>query len=116
MALWTPGAWTLAGIFGTLLLLVGAALGAWAIIAAIVYAGSARRAKRYRPGRPYEFTPVWFLAAPERQSIVGNGRHAIEGSSADGQHELTSGPDGSTSGADGQHQQHGETGGASDRW
>jgi hypothetical protein len=61
-----------------------------AVVYAMVYAGSARRAKRYRPGRPFEFTPVWFLASPEKAAPA----LAIEGAQTP----------------------HGETGGASDRW
>ena len=40
-----------------------------AVILAVVglaYAAGAKRARRYRPGRPFEFTPVWFVAAPEQ--------------------------------------------------
>ena len=67
------------------------ALAVVAVVYAAVYAGSARRAKRYRPGRPFEFTPVWFLASPEK---AAPGALAVEGTQA----------------------AHGETGGASDRW
>ena len=82
----------------TLLLLIGAAVAVGLVIAALVYAGGSRRSKRYRPGRPFEFTPVWFLSAPEQQSrsAVRPGR------------ELTrsTGPVVAARG----------TGGASDRW
>ena len=56
-------------------------------VMALVLAGGdrTRRTRRYRPGRPYDFQPVWFLAAPE---LVGSsadgggshGRRAIQGS------------------------------------
>ncbi|WP_436970903.1 aa3-type cytochrome oxidase subunit CtaJ [Micromonospora coxensis] len=38
------------------------------MIAGLVFAGSRRGggAKRYRPGRPFDFTPVWFLGRPEQ--------------------------------------------------
>ncbi|MCW3815691.1 hypothetical protein ONA91_14635 [Micromonospora sp. DR5-3] len=40
------------------------------VIAGLAYAGARRGggggAKRYRPGRPFEFTPVWFLGRPEQ--------------------------------------------------
>ena len=52
----------------TLLLLIGAAVAVGLVIAALVYAGGSRRSKRYRPGRPFAFAPVWFLSAPEQQS------------------------------------------------
>ncbi|MFI1989779.1 hypothetical protein [Actinoplanes sp. NPDC020271] len=36
-------------------------------VATIVFAGSdkAKPSRRYRPGRPYEFAPMWFLSAPK---------------------------------------------------
>jgi hypothetical protein len=79
---------------------LGIALAVIALIYAIVYAGSARRSKRYRPGRPFEFAPVWFLAAPDRQA-ANAGVHK----------ELTAG-----AGEVAEVRPHGETGGASDRW
>ncbi|SCG51154.1 aa3-type cytochrome oxidase subunit CtaJ [Micromonospora coxensis] len=39
------------------------------VIAGLVFAGnrgSGGGAKRYRPGRPFDFTPVWFLGRPEQ--------------------------------------------------
>jgi hypothetical protein len=37
------------------------------VIGGLVFAlGGDRRRRRYRPGRPYDFAPVWFLSAPER--------------------------------------------------
>lgn len=48
-----------------LLIYAGIPLAVIAIIFALVYAAGGRNAKRYRPGRPYEFAPVWFLARPE---------------------------------------------------
>lgn len=35
--------------------------------------GGGNRTPRYRPGMPFEFTPVWFLAAPPT-SLSVNGR------------------------------------------
>ncbi|GAA1895113.1 aa3-type cytochrome oxidase subunit CtaJ [Asanoa iriomotensis] len=35
------------------------------VIAGLAAAGGGPRPKRYRPGRPYDFRPVWFLSAPE---------------------------------------------------
>ncbi|GAA0491898.1 hypothetical protein Ade02nite_21960 [Paractinoplanes deccanensis] len=45
------------------------------LIAALVLAGADRnkRTHRYRPGRPYDFQPIWFLARPEK--LVGAGGH-----------------------------------------
>jgi len=53
-------------IVETVLIYAGIPLAVIATVYGIVYAGSARRGKRYRPGRPFEFRPVWFLAAPEQ--------------------------------------------------
>ena len=69
------------------------------LITGIVYAGGTRRSRRYRPGRPFSFIPVWFLASPERQIVAGR----------PGQRELTVASEGARAAR-------GETGGASDRW
>jgi hypothetical protein len=44
---------------------IAAAVGG--LLAALVYAGGHHSSKRYRPGRPFEFRAVWFLARPDRQ-------------------------------------------------
>jgi hypothetical protein len=48
-----------------------------ALVSILVFAGSDRgkTSRRYRPGRPYEFEPMWFLASPER-SVAANHGHA----------------------------------------
>ncbi len=60
-----------------------------AVIAGLAYAGGSRRnSKRYRPGRPFDFAPVWFLSAPEKLSAAtgsaevttGTHREALTGS------------------------------------
>jgi hypothetical protein len=48
----------------TLLIYAGVPLAAAGVLALLVFGASARRAPRYRPGRPFAFSPVWFLAAP----------------------------------------------------
>ena len=47
------------------------------LVVTLVFSGSdrTRRTKRYRPGRPYDFQPIWFLSSPEQVS----GAPAIEG-------------------------------------
>ena len=58
--------------FARLLVTLIAIAAAFALVlAGLVFAGGARRGKRYRPGRPFTFHPVWFLAAPEEQSRAG---------------------------------------------
>lgn len=34
------------------------------VLALLTLGAGGNRAPRYRPGMPFEFTPVWFLAAP----------------------------------------------------
>ena len=80
-----------------------------AIIAALSLAGGAgRRARRYRPGRPYDFTPIWYLASPEQAS-----RPALEGPSGGHAHSpaIESGVE-----ETGGRAPAGSVGGASDRW
>jgi hypothetical protein len=82
-----------------------------------VYGGSGRRvSKRYRPGRPFAFAPVWFLAGTDD---TGNGRTAAPALGAADRRELP-GPllaqAGDGSAPNGSAPSHGETGGASDRW
>ncbi|GLY96825.1 hypothetical protein Acsp02_40790 [Actinoplanes sp. NBRC 103695] len=72
-----------------------------AIVVMLARAGSdsGRPSRRYRPGRPYDFAPTWFLAAPER---TGPAVPAIEA--------------GVIEGSDGRPVRPGPVGGASDRW
>jgi hypothetical protein len=72
------------------------AAGVVLIAALALAAGGARRAPRYRPGRPFAFAPVWFLSSPEQLTGPARAGHADE----------TTGTRART----------GETGGASDRW
>jgi hypothetical protein len=85
-----------------LLLAFGGAVAAGAVITALVYAGNRQESKRYRPGRPFEFRPVWFLAAPDRQVRTGRtGRELVPA----GRSPQTA-----------RSARAKETGGASDRW
>lgn len=101
-----------------------------AIIYGLVYGGSAARSKRYRPGRPFNPTPVWFVANKQTTGVGASSAHEIAaGSSA---HALSGGTESSGT-ADGaaaggstgtEHDGgsglstvgYGETGGASDSW
>ena len=96
-------------IIETLVVFVGIPLAVVAVVYGLVYAGSGRsNDRRYRPGRPFEFAPVWFLSAPGSESAATpNGHAPIEGASrmALAKSEGSSGePLGDV------------TGGASDRW
>jgi hypothetical protein len=82
------------------------------VISALAIAGSdrTRRSRRYRPGRPYDFQPIWFLASPE-QVVTGNDGRALEQRGQQPQLEAPVIEDSS-----GARVLPGPTGGASDRW
>lgn len=71
-----------------------------AVVVAVVWAlasiGGPEARKRYRPGRPYTFAPVWYVANHRRGGPATAGEAPA----------LTSGAEVG----------HGTTGGASDRW
>jgi len=105
-------------ILETLVIFVGIPAGVVAVVYGLVYGGSARPARRYRPGRPFEFTPVWFLSAPEQLTDNGgrpapdsadravSGANRLALSKAETSEAGSTAPDGLPDG----------TGGASDRW
>lgn len=62
-------------ILETVTVFVGIPAAVFAVVAALVYLSGVRPGRRYRPGRPYEFTPVWFVSSPGR---VAADRAAIE--------------------------------------
>jgi hypothetical protein len=97
----------------TVLIFAGIPVAVFVVIAGLVYAGSARRGKRYRPGRPYRFTPVWFLSAPDAVAPdEGTGaKRALDGGPQRG--ELAA-----VAATDAEQAVHAQdvTGGASDRW
>jgi hypothetical protein len=97
-------------IIETLAVFAGIPLAVVAVIFGLVYAGSARsNDRRYRPGRPFDFQPVWFLSAPEQHVSAANGHApAVSGANrlalAKAEENTAGAPVGDT------------TGGASDRW
>ena len=94
----------------TVLVFVGIPALIVAAVYAMVYASTARRvSKRYRPGRPFTFAPVWFLASTE---VAGTDRPALD---AGAQREALPGPV-LAQAADAPAVAHGVTGGASDSW
>ena len=48
----------------TALVFAGIPAAVVACVTGLVFATSFGRGRRYRPGRPFEFAPVWFLSAP----------------------------------------------------
>lgn len=54
-----------------LLLLIGVAVAVYLVVAGLVFVANRRSTKRYRPGRPFTFTPVWFVSQPEEHAKAG---------------------------------------------
>jgi hypothetical protein len=50
----------------TALIFVGIPAAIILMITVLTLAGGGRSPHRYRPGRPFDFTPVWFLSSPEQ--------------------------------------------------
>ncbi len=59
-------------IVQTTLIFAGIPAVATLIVAALVYARSAERSPRYRPGGPWQFEPVWYLPHPEHSGPVSS--------------------------------------------
>ena len=98
-------------VIDTVLWFVVVPVGLALLVGGLAYALSSGepRPRRYRPGRPYAFAPVWFLAAPDRvrPELAGHDgqtaqRPAIESGIIEDQ--------------SGQRVLPGPVGGASDRW
>jgi type IV secretory pathway TrbL component len=108
----TLGALSLS-VIETLLTFVGVPAAIVVVISAPIYAASARRGKRYRPGRPFTFAPVWFLSAASAQDAAA--AHALTAGPA--RPALASGEAAEhTFGGDQIAADRNATGGASDRW
>ncbi len=98
-------------VLNTFLIYAVIPLGIILVIASLAFLGGerGRRRSRYRPGRPYDFEPVWFLSAPE---IAGAGStRALDSGHPQPQLTATAFEDSS-----GQRVLPGPIGGASDRW
>ena len=85
------------------------------VIAGLALAGGGRGGRRYRPGRSYDFTPVWFLSSPELLSGDQSDHHDDHDDAAAA---LTAGsrPAELAAGETTARVPAGATGGASDRW
>ncbi|MEV4756058.1 hypothetical protein AB0J86_13220 [Micromonospora sp. NPDC049559] len=93
-----------------MLIFVGIPAAVVLVITALALAGRGRGgAKRYRPGRPFDFTPVWFLSSPG-QLAETTGVALPPGGQAPA---LTNG---AIEKAEGARVPAAATGGASDRW
>ncbi len=81
-----------------------------AVVVGLSRAGSdsARPSRRYRPGRPYDFAPIWFLSSPEQvHGAVGAADPAKRPAAIEA---------GIIEDSSGTPVRPGPTGGASDRW
>jgi hypothetical protein len=99
----------------TFLVFVVIPAGAVAVIGGLAFAGGQRdrRNRRYRPGRPYDFQPIWFLAAPEQVIELGRPEHNGRAVERGAKPAIGTVVIEDTSGA---RVRPGPTGGASDRW
>lgn len=77
-------------VLQTLLTFVGIPVAVYLILAALVYGPSSRSKKRYRPGREYDFAPVWFLARPQDVSVAGAAAYVAEQDESTAPKELES--------------------------
>lgn len=101
-------------VTNTLLVFVGIPVATVLVIAGLIMlvsrTGPGGGPKRYRPGRPFDFTPVWFLSSPKQVAQPeAAGRKTLPG----GVPAPAVRAGGETDGA---RTRAGVTGGASDRW
>lgn len=93
----------------TVLIFVGIPAAIVLVVTVLALAGGGRSPRRYRPGRRFDFTPVWFLAAPEQVAQVPGQTplhtEAYRPELTSGEVEIKAAP-----------VRPGTTGGASDRW
>lgn len=107
-------------ITNTVLIFVVVPLAIIGVIAGLSLAASAgRRARRYRPGRPYEFTPLWFLSSPDSAVspdpvMQPTGSSAVAGRGHD--RAVGAGPAAGGTAVTDTPVARGATGGASDGW
>lgn len=95
----------------TALIFGGIPLAVVAITYVLVFATGRRSTPRYRPGRPYEFSPVWYLAAHEDSEDHQRPVRAIE----TGEARLLL-PPGAPGGVPGGHEHRMIKGGARGSW
>ena len=70
-------------VLETTLVFVFIPLAVAGVLALLTLGAGGSRTARYRPGMPFEFTPVWFLAAPPSTAGLLSGGHAsIESASS----------------------------------
>ncbi|ADD44272.1 hypothetical protein [Stackebrandtia nassauensis] len=97
-------------ILQTVLVFVGIPVAVYLILAGLVYRPGTGNAKRYRPGREYDFAPIWFLARPEEVTVAGAADYVAALPEKSGAKAIEAGEAGST------HSRTGIKGGASGSW
>ncbi|MDQ7909600.1 hypothetical protein RB614_34280 [Phytohabitans sp. ZYX-F-186] len=103
-----------------MLVFAGIPLAIVLVISGLAALGGGRAAKRYRPGRPFDFAPVWFLAAPEQlvgaETAGAEAAHAELPAGTPSPAALPAGPSVAKGELVAAPTRVGPTGGASDRW
>jgi hypothetical protein len=104
-------------MLNTFLVYAGIPGGIVLIVAALALGGGdrTRRTRRYRPGRPYDFRPIWFLSSPEQVGPAFGGP-AFGGPAIGQQAARPAIEAGVIEDSSGARVLPGPTGGASDRW
>lgn len=59
-------------VWQTVLVFVVAPLGGLGLLALLVFGAGGHHSQRYRPGRPWEHDPVWYLPRPEADAPVAS--------------------------------------------
>ena len=73
-------------VLETTLVFVFIPLAVAGVLALLTLGVGGARTARYRPGMPFEFTPVWFLATPPTTGALLNGGHpSIDSAPAQGE-------------------------------
>jgi hypothetical protein len=91
-------------VFEELLILFGAPILVTVVVYAVVFLRHPRPQSRYRPGEPYDFKPVWFIArtdavdASARPGTAGEIESGADEESHDNGEPIASGPKGGSHG------------------
>lgn len=62
------------GLINTLLIFGGIPLAIFGLIALLVVVGGLRHRPRYRPGRPWDFDPIWFAGPTDPDAALDAAR------------------------------------------
>jgi hypothetical protein len=79
-------------VWETVFVFVVLPLAGFGLLALLVYGPAMTRTSRYRPGRPWEHDPVWYVARPESGAPVPSGTGRAELEAAADRRALPGGP------------------------